>query len=121
MTDVAYTESTTRHDSCPSASPPDLSRREAARVADVFKVLGDPTRVLIVQALIQAGGLCVNHLAEAVGMSQSSVSHHLRILRHFDLIRNERRGREVFYSPNDAHVEQLVLVCAEHVRHGGPA
>lgn len=94
-----------------------LDRDEALRVADLFKVLGDPTRVLILQALTESGELCVHHLAESVGMSQSSVSHHLRLLRTFGLIRFRRRGREVYYRPDDDHVEQLIGVCVEHVRH----
>lgn len=97
---------------------PSLSRGHAEKMADLFKVLGDPTRVLILQALIEAAELCVHELAEVVAMSPSAVSHHLRILRHFDLIRYRRDGREVFYRPHDEHVAQLILVCGEHVLHG---
>ncbi|MCZ7665161.1 MAG: metalloregulator ArsR/SmtB family transcription factor [Thermoleophilia bacterium] len=94
-----------------------LDRDDANQVAELFKVLGDPTRILIVQALIDAGGLCVHQLAQVVGMSQSSVSHHLRVLRTSGLIRHERVGKEVRYSPDDEHVEQLIGVCVEHVLH----
>jgi DNA-binding transcriptional ArsR family regulator len=104
------------------ASPPplplDIDRDEAERIAELFKVLGDPTRVLILQALVTQGELCVHQLAEAVAMSQSSVSHHLRLLRTSGLIRARRRGREVHYRPDDDHVEQLIGVCAEHIGHG---
>ena len=96
---------------------PSLSRGHAEHMSDLFKVLGGPTRVLILQALIEAAELCVHELAEVVTMSPSAVSHHLRILRHFDLIRYRRDGREVFYRPHDEHVEQLILVCGEHVLH----
>ncbi len=96
---------------------PALSRPEAERVADLFKVLGDPTRVLILQALIGAGEICVHDLSAAVGTSQSAASHHMRILRHFDLVRQRRDGREIFYRPDDEHVEQLIAVCAEHIIH----
>lgn len=95
----------------------DVAREQAERIADLFKVLGDPTRVLILQALIGADELCVHQLAAAVSMSPSAVSHHLRILRHFDLIRHRRDGREVFYRPNDEHVGQLIGVCSEHILH----
>ena len=95
----------------------DVSREHAGRVADLFKVLGDPTRVLILQALIGAGELCVHELADAVNTSPSAVSHHLRILRHFDLIRYRRDGREVYYRPHDEHVAQLIGVCSEHILH----
>jgi len=50
-------------------------------------------------------------------MSPSAVSHHLRILRHFDLIRYRRDGREVYYRPHDEHVAQLIGVCSEHILH----
>ena len=63
--------------------------------------------------------LCVRHLAEAVGMSQSSVSHHLRLLRATALVRARRVGREVYYRPDDEHVAQLIAICADHVNHAG--
>ncbi|GAB4255005.1 MAG: hypothetical protein Kow00129_15930 [Thermoleophilia bacterium] len=94
-----------------------LDREDATQVAELFKVLGDPTRVLILQALIRNKELCVRHLAETVEMSQSAVSHHLRVLRTARLIRFRREGREVYYRPDDEHVEQLILVCSEHIRH----
>ena len=97
-----------------------LSRDEAVAVADLFKILGDPTRVRIMHTLTETGELCVHHLAEAVDMSPSSVSHHLRLLRSFGLIHARRAGREVYYRPDDTHVEQLLGVCLEHVRHRLP-
>lgn len=103
-----------------SPAPPDSTdarRAHAERVADLFKVLGDPTRVLILQALITADELCVHELAAEVAMSPSAVSHHLRILRHFDLIRHRRDGREIYYRPHDEHVERLIGVCSEHILH----
>lgn len=108
-------------DSCLGLPIADISldRAGANRVAELFKVLGDPTRILILQALIAAGALCVHQLADAVGMSQSAVSHHLRLLRTAGLIRSEREGKEVRYSPDDEHVEQLIGVCIEHVLHRG--
>ena len=90
---------------------------EALRIAELFKVLSDPTRVFTIQALIAGGEMCVRDLAAAVDMSQSSVSHHLRILRHFHLVRARRNGREIFYSPDDVHVELLLNVCLDHLSH----
>jgi DNA-binding transcriptional ArsR family regulator len=87
----------------------------AVRAAELFKVLSDPTRVRIIQALIENEETRVRDLAEMVGMSQSSVSHHLRILRHFRLVRTRREGKEAYYSPDDAHVELLLRVCVEHI------
>src|SRR5665647_1439465 len=86
-----------------------------ARIAELFKVLSDPTRVQIIQTLMEGEETRVRDLAEMVGMSQSSVSHHLRILRHFRLVRTRRDGKEVYYSLDDAHVELLLRICAEHI------
>jgi DNA-binding transcriptional ArsR family regulator len=90
---------------------------EAARMADLFKVLADPTRVLAIRALIAGGEMCVRDIAAAVAVSQSSISHHLRILRHFQLVRARRSGREIYYSPDDVHVELLLNVCLDHLNH----
>jgi DNA-binding transcriptional ArsR family regulator len=87
-----------------------------ARMAEVFKVLSDPTRVHMIQVLIRGEEMCVRDLSDQVEMSQSSVSHHLRILRHFRLVRARRQGREVLYSPDDPHVEMLLRVCLDHLQ-----
>ncbi len=117
--DSAACESAADHRESTAAPPDsiDASREHAEHVADLFKVLGDPTRVLILQALIGADELCVHELAAVVNMSPSAVSHHLRILRLFDLIRHRRDGREIYYRPHDEHVEQLIGVCSEHILH----
>ncbi len=95
---------------------PEAVLENAGRIAEVFKVLSDPTRVHIIQVLIRDGESCVRDLAEHVEMSQSSVSHHLRILRHFRLVRSRRQGREVLYTPDDSHVESLLRLCLDHLR-----
>ena len=87
-------------------------------MAEVFKVLSDPTRVNMIQALIRGEEMCVRDLAREVQMSQSSVSHHLRILRHFHLVRTRRTGREILYTPDDDHVATLLRVCLDHVQDG---
>ncbi len=111
-------DATCHHDAVPD---PTVTRDQAERVADLFKVLGDPTRVLILRTLADAGEVCVRHLAEAVGTSQSSVSHHLRLLRATSLVRTRRVGREVYYRPDDEHVVQLIAICADHVAHAALA
>ena len=93
----------------------------AERMAAVFKVLADPSRCRIVAALIAAGEICVCDLAATVGMSESSVSHHLRVLRASRLVRARRDGRMVFYSPDDAHIAQLLELTREHVAHEAQA
>jgi DNA-binding transcriptional ArsR family regulator len=89
----------------------------AERMAAVFKVLADPSRCRMVAALIEAGDICVCDLAATVGMSESSVSHHLRVLRASGLVRARRDGRMVYYSPDDEHIRQLLDITREHVRH----
>ena len=90
----------------------------AERMAAVFKVLADPSRCRLVAAIIEAGELCVCDLAATVEMSESNVSHHLRVLRDHGLVRARRAGKMVFYSPDDAHIRVLLDITREHVEHG---
>ena len=93
--------------------PPD----EVNRVTDLFRMLGDPTRVQILYALGEAGELCVCDIAAVVDMTETAVSHALRLLRAAGIVRNRRSGRMVYYSLDDAHVRLLLDVSAEHLRH----
>ena len=93
----------------------------AERMAAVFKVLADPSRCRLVAAIIEAGELCVCDLAATVEMSESNVSHHLRVLRDHGLVRARRAGKMVFYSPDDAHIRVLLDITREHVEHGPEA
>lgn len=88
----------------------------ATRLADIFKALSDPTRLRIISALSQAE-LCVCDLAASLGMSQSAISHQLRLLRSLRLVRGAKRGRMVYYSLDDDHVDVLFRNGMEHVRH----
>jgi ArsR family transcriptional regulator len=86
-------------------------------LADLFGALADPTRLRLIAAL--AGGeLCVCDLAATLGMSQSAVSHQLRILRHLSLVRTRREGRIVYYALDDDHVVGLYRQGLDHVAHG---
>jgi DNA-binding transcriptional ArsR family regulator len=82
-------------------------------VAEVFKLLGDPTRVRIVDALSH-GERCVCDLASLVGLSESAVSHQLRLLRGARLVRVRRAGRLAYYSLDDHHVIGLVHDTRKH-------
>jgi DNA-binding transcriptional ArsR family regulator len=98
-----------------------LDTREAARLAELFRLLGDPGRARILFALLEAGELCVCDLAATVSAPETSVSHALRLLRTAGIVRNRRDGRNVFYSLDDAHVRMLLDLSREHLRHGdGP-
>lgn len=94
-----------------------IGAADAEAVADVFKVLGDPSRCRLVYALLEAGEICVCDLAATLAMSESSVSHHLRVLRAHRLVRHRRDGKMVFYSPDDEHIRMLLDLTREHVRH----
>jgi DNA-binding transcriptional ArsR family regulator len=94
-----------------------LPDQEVLGLAELFKILGDPTRVRILRALF-AGELCVCDLACLLGMSASAVSHQLRVLRAARLVRFRKEGKVVFYSLDDDHVRGLVAEGLDHVRHG---
>ncbi len=91
-----------------------LGGRSVELVAQVFRLLGDPTRVRIVDALSH-GQRCVCDLATLVGMSESAVSHQLRLLRAARLVRVRRAGRMAFYSLDDHHVVGLLHDTRRHV------
>lgn len=88
----------------------------ATELADLFKTLGDPTRVRIVHALLQCE-LCVHDLTQVLGMGQSAVSHQLRLLRNMRFVKRRKVGKTVYYSLDDDHVEQIFLLTLQHVSH----
>lgn len=98
----------------------EMLRRETSRdepfygSAELFKTLGDPTRNRILYCL-KDYELCVCDLAEILGMTHSSISHQLRILRANRLVRYRREGRKVYYSLDDQHVKSLLEQSFEHV------
>ena len=85
-------------------------------LAELFRSLADPTRLKILSLLME-GERNVVSLAEAVGISEPGVSHHLRGLRQMRIVRGRRQGRQVFYTLDDEHVADLLRMGWEHVRH----
>lgn len=83
------------------------------RIAELFKAFGDPTRVQILSLLQKE--LCVNEIAEAVELSQSAISHQLRILKQMHLIKYRREGKNILYSLADDHVRTILEMGLEHV------
>lgn len=83
-------------------------------LADLFKVFGDTTRIKILYALFESE-LCVGDIALVLGMSQSAVSHQLRILKDSKLIKFRREGKVIFYSLDDDHVRTIMSMGMEHV------
>ncbi len=83
-------------------------------VAELFKVFGDSTRIRILYALF-GNELCVGDIAEVLNMSQSSVSHQLRILKDAKLVKFRREGKSIFYALDDDHVYHIMEMGMEHV------
>lgn len=86
----------------------------ANNLAELFKTLGDPTRIRIMDALAKSE-FCVCDLAELLGLSQSATSHQLRVLRNNDLVKYRREGKMVYYSVHDSHVSELYRQGLEHI------
>src|SRR3989442_13021734 len=84
-----------------------LDEASTTALAETFKVLGDPTRVRILDALAGAE-VAVCDLAEVLGLTQSAVSHQLRLLRSMRLVRSRRDGRHIFYTVDDDHIAKLL-------------
>ncbi|HLT18740.1 MAG TPA: metalloregulator ArsR/SmtB family transcription factor [Thermomicrobiales bacterium] len=89
---------------------------ELAGMVEIFGALADPTRLRIIAALATRE-LCVLDLAAAIGLSQSAVSHQLRVLRDRGLVRARRAGRRAYYRLDDDHVETLFRQARDHAGH----
>jgi len=85
------------------------------RLAELFKCFGDGTRIRILYVLLEAE-VCVCDLAKLLGMTQSAVSHQLRMLKQARLIKNRRDGKTIFYSLADDHVATLLRQGTEHIQ-----
>ncbi|MGH3267114.1 MAG: ArsR/SmtB family transcription factor [Sciscionella sp.] len=86
-------------------------------LAQVFALLGEPGRLRLLTALLAAGELCVCDLAAASGLSESAVSHALRLLRAHRVVSVSRRGRMAYYRLDDAHVQKLLDLGITHTQH----
>lgn len=91
-----------------------LSDDKATELAEMFRLLGDPSRLRIVVETLE-GPQSVGHMAEKLGLSPSLVSHHLRLLRAARLVTAERRGKQIFYRIHDAHVRHVIADMVAHV------
>jgi ArsR family transcriptional regulator len=97
---------------CGGAGSPPMRRAAAERLAETFKALSDPTRVAIVNRLGRVGESCVCELTAAFGLSQPTISHHLRILREAGLVDAERHGTWAYYRLVPDAIERLRGVFA---------
>ncbi|UNT95617.1 ArsR/SmtB family transcription factor [Allobaculum mucilyticum] len=84
------------------------------RLADFYKVMGDPTRLRLLIALEQKE-LCVSDLSSLVGMSRSAISHQLRALKSAKLVKSRKDGKAVYYSLDDEHIHSVIKVALAHI------
>ena len=91
-----------------------LQEDELYDLAELFKVFGDSTRIKILYALSERE-LCVCDISELIGVSQTAISHQLRVLKGAKLVKYRREGKNVFYSLDDDHVRSIINQGMEHV------
>ena len=84
------------------------------KVCNLFKLLSEPSRMKIVMTLLQ-GELCVYHIVEACGGTQSAVSHQLRVLKDNGVIKSRREGQNVLYSLADGHIMEILQISEAHL------
>ena len=92
-----------------------LIKTEIEMLSQTFKALGDPSRLRILTALGKYE-MCVCDLAALLTISESAVSHQLRLLRTIKLVKNRREGAVLYYSLDDTHVNDLIGIALEHIR-----
>ena len=90
--------------------------KEITKLANMFSVLGDPTRLKIVLCLMEKEA-SVTKIVNALGLTQSAVSHQLRILKDAHVLKSDKVGKMVFYSLNDEHVRIIVETGHVHMNH----
>jgi len=92
----------------------ELSEDQVVELAEMFRLMGDPSRLKIIAACLHAP-ISVSDIATKLGLSQPLVSHHLRLLRAARVLRAERRGKQIFYAAADEHVRHVISDMADHV------
>lgn len=93
-----------------------IPNSQAQQTAELFRILGDTTRVKMLQVLVERE-MCVCDIAAVVKMGQSAISHQLRVLRNARLVKYRREGKNAWYSINDEHVASLLSQGIEHIQH----
>lgn len=91
-----------------------LTDDQLVELAEMFKLMGDPSRLKIIAACLNAP-ISVSDIASQNGLSQPLVSHHLRLLRAARVLRSERRGKQIFYEAADEHVKRVISDMTAHV------
>lgn len=93
-----------------------LDKTTSVQMADWFKAFSDPTRLRIIDALLQRE-LCVHDLTVLLNMGQSAISHQLRSLRNMRIVKRRKEGKTVYYSLDDGHIEQIFIQTLQHIKH----
>lgn len=89
-------------------------QEELQDLGEFFKVFGDVTRLKILYVLL-CSEMCVYDIAALLGMSQSAISHQLRVLKQMDLVKNRRDGKTIFYSLADSHIVTILSQGLDHI------
>ena len=98
-----------------SRPAPKLGEDKTAELADMFRLMGDGSRLRIILVCL-GEPVCVGDIAARLNLSGSLVSHHLRLLRAARLLRADRRGKQVFYSVADEHIRCVLFDMVDHVQ-----
>lgn len=93
-----------------------LPEKSYEKVADFFKIVGDPTRCKIVSAL-SMNEMCVGDLANVLSMTKSSISHQLSKMKGNGVVKSRKSGKEVYYSLDDEHVSEIFSLTVAHIGH----
>lgn len=118
VSDIEVCGSCEIHDECVKCVKESMLDDEIfTDISDLFKVLGDYTRIKIIYALFKKE-LCVCDISEIIGMSQSSISHQLRVLKAYRLVKFRKEGKVVYYSLDDDHIQQIFNAGLEHIVNG---
>ena len=94
----------------------ELNEQTSQQLADIFKILGDSTRIKLL-ALLTSKEMRVSDIADTLDMGQSAISHQLRVLRNARLVKFRKEGKEAWYSLDDDHVVKLMRQGLDHVSH----
>lgn len=94
-----------------------IDREEIQDLSEIFKLFADETRLRIICAILNTE-LCVCDLCELLGLSQSAVSHQLQLLRSTKLVKYRKEGKQVYYSLEDEHIENIIKMALAHITEG---
>lgn len=116
MSEMDFCECTVIHDDVVAGVKKRMPDEETMLdLADLFKMFADSTRIKIICALLESE-MCVCDISALLGMTKSSISHQLRLLRQTKLVKNRREGKIVYYSLDDEHVKDILDRGLSHVR-----